>query len=163
MSIPSNTVMRVSILLLLGLPLLVSGCDQANTDDALEWQATLTGQQGFEGVSGSSSATSQAGQTAVSVNISGATPGAAHPWHIHSGSCESGGPIVGGAAAYPDLQVGAGGTASANATLSVGLDPTAPYFVNVHLSANDLATIVACGNLLRPGSNSPAPPGNGDY
>lgn len=158
--------MRAFQLTSLGLLLLLfAGCDSAETTTVLEWSAVLSGAPGFEGVAGSASATSDADETSVSVAISGAAPGAAHPWHIHIGTCETDGPIFGDMTAYPDLQVGPNGTASGQATLDLGLAANVAYFVNVHLSQQDLATIVACGNLVTAGGNpGPGqPPGNGDY
>jgi hypothetical protein len=85
----------------------------------------------------------------VTATLVGATPGAEHPWHIHLGTCDNDEGIFGDPAAYPHLQVGAAGQATAMATLVATLQAGASYFVNVHASAEDLATIVACGELTR--------------
>lgn len=119
--------------------------------DATDWSAQLSARPG-SAVQGSSTLRSVgleggAGTSTASASIGGALPGARHPWHVHAGTCASGGPIVGDPAAYPVLEVGADGRASATASVAVGLDDDAAYFVNVHRSPSDLATIVACGDL----------------
>lgn len=86
------------------------------------------------------------GGTFASASVDG-DANAVYPWHVHAGECGSGGPIVGSAAAYPALAMGAEGEATAEATLDVTLDPEADYYVNVHASPDDLGTIVACGEL----------------
>lgn len=88
-------------------------------------------------------------ETAASVSIAGARSGATHPWHVHAGTCGSGGAIVGPASAYPPLTVGSNGQASATARLDVGLEPGAQYYVNVHESPSNLGTIIGCMQLRR--------------
>lgn len=111
------------------------------------WNANLTGQAGFPTVTGTARAEVAEGRTTTTISLSGATPGGTHPWHVHEGKCGSGGAIVGDAAAYTPLSVGAQGTAQGNATVSLTLNEARDYHVNVHASPTDLATIVACGNL----------------
>ena len=118
------------------------------TDRIGDWEASLAA-QGNSGVLGAVAARSAAATSAASITISGATPGARHPWHIHRGTCGSNGAIVGSAAAYPVLEVGSNGIASASAQLDVHLDEGGLYYVNVHRSPTDLGTIVSCG-ALRP-------------
>ncbi|MGH7482325.1 MAG: hypothetical protein ACRELV_09230 [Longimicrobiales bacterium] len=98
-------------------------------------------------VVGAATARTGWGQTGVSVAIAGADNGSQHPWHIHSGTCGSGGPIIGDATRYPVLRVGSNGRASASASLNVELAAGQSYYVNVHESPTDLGTIVACGPL----------------
>ncbi len=90
------------------------------------------------------------GQTQAHVDVSNAVPGAKHPWHVHRGQCGSDQGIFGPADAYKPLKVESDGKASATAALSVPLPKTGDYFVNVHASASNMKTIVACGNLAPP-------------
>ena len=90
------------------------------------------------------------GQTRAQVDISNAVPGAKHPWHVHRGQCGSDQGIFGPVDAYKPLKVESDGKASATAVLSVPLPKTGNYFVNVHASASNMKTIVACGNLAPP-------------
>ena len=145
-------------LLVLGV-LVLAGCSaRAETDDGMElhagvkdWDASLASRAGSS-VIGSASVQSvtspgYAGTTAAAVSIGRAQAGAQHPWHVHVGTCASGGAIFGDASAYPVLRVGSDGNATATANLAMGLDPDGSYHVNVHRSASDLGTIVACGDL----------------
>lgn len=113
------------------------------------WEATLVGTEAYAGVQGQGAAawTEETSEFAATVDIEGDEPEAVRPWHVHENTCEAGGGIVGPAAEYTPLAVGAEGTASAADTISVALDPEADYHINVHLSAEDLETIIACGNL----------------
>jgi len=91
-----------------------------------------------------------AGQQTVQLQISGGTPGATYPWHIHTGSCADGmTPVVGNGASYTALGTSGDGTASLTATIPVTLDPNQRYHVNVHASPTDMGTIVSCGDLTR--------------
>ena len=90
------------------------------------------------------------GRTQAYAAISNAVPGAKHPWHVHRGHCGSDQGIFGPADSYKPLEVGKDGRASATAVLSVPVPKTGDYMVNVHASASNMKTIVACGNLAPP-------------
>jgi len=86
--------------------------------------------------------------THVTVNITGGTPGATYPWHVHDGKCtDANAPIVGAATAYPPLVAGADGRATATADIATNLSEARNYIINVHASPTNLATIVACGDF----------------
>lgn len=89
-------------------------------------------------------------QTEAHVAIANALPGGRHPWHVHVGQCGADRGILGPADAYPILKVNGDGKAEADATLPVQMPRVGQYFVNVHASANNMGTIVACGNLAPP-------------
>lgn len=112
-----------------------------------DFSATLRANQGFS-VNGTADAVASIGRTLVTVNITGATPGARHPWHVHAGSCGSNGPIVGSASDYPVIEVDSDGRERVVATLSLQLDEDDDYYVNVHQSPEQLGVIVACGELV---------------
>jgi len=86
--------------------------------------------------------------TEAEISIKGATAGAELPWHVHSGKCGSAGPVVGADAAYPLLKVKRNGEAEAEAKLDIAAPTSGDYHVNVHKSAADMKTIVACGDLV---------------
>lgn len=113
------------------------------------WEAELRGQTGFTAATGTAIAASAARQTTVTASVTGLTPGATHPWHIHRGTCDNDQGIVGRPGAYPPLQVITGGGAAATARIDVVLEPEQLYFVNVHASPTELDRIVACGPLIR--------------
>jgi hypothetical protein len=89
-------------------------------------------------------------QTRAEASISNAAPGGEHPWHVHRGRCGSDQGIFGPADAYDPLRVEGNGRARSTATLPVPLPKTGEFFVNVHASARNMRTIVACGNLAPP-------------
>lgn len=89
-------------------------------------------------------------RTRARTDISNAVPGAVHPWHVHRGQCGSDQGILGPADAYKPLEVGGSGRAGSEAVLPIPTPSTGDYFVNVHASARNMGTIVACGNLAPP-------------
>ena len=91
-----------------------------------------------------------ADKTHAHVDFSNAVPGAVHPWHVHRGQCGSDQGIFGPADAYKPLKIGGNGRASSDAVLPVPTPKTGDFFVNVHASARNMRTIVACGNLAPP-------------
>jgi hypothetical protein len=58
--------------------------------------------------------------------------------------------VLGPADAYKPLKVGGDGEAKADADLPIPMPAVGNYFVNVHASAQNMGTIVACGNLAPP-------------
>ena len=121
------------------------------------WNATLSSPTALAGavqVSGTGwmgRREKDASQTKAHVDISNAAPGGRHPWHVHRGQCGDDLGVLGPADAYPVLEVDGDGKASADADLPLPLPATGQYFINVHASAANMATIVACGNLAPPG------------
>lgn len=94
------------------------------------------------GVSGDASLTDNGdGTTTVDILVDGATGG--HPAHIHSGTCAQLGDVV-----YPLTDVDASGESVTvvNVPLS-DLLTTGPYAINIHLSADEIGTYVACGDI----------------
>ena len=116
------------------------------SDRVGDWSADLE-QRNNSGVTGSAGVQSLALGGGARVSIRGAVPNAHHPWHVHRGTCSTGGAIVGEAGSYPPLHVGADGTASAVATIGVALNEDERYHVNVHRSPTELNVIIACGDL----------------
>jgi hypothetical protein len=128
----------------------LASCDTLTiVDPPVTWQATLTGNPGWEHLSGTAQV-QQASATAnfsATAQIQGDAAGAVRPWHVHNNTCAQGGGIVGADGDYPRLNVGAGGTATATATVPAGLVRGAAYHVNVHLSVAEMGTVIACGDL----------------
>lgn len=94
------------------------------------------------------------GEALATISLTGTPDGGEHPAHIHENSAEEGGGIV-----YTFTPVN--GTTGMSKSNVATLDDGTPFeyadvltydgYVNVHLSAADLATIVAQGNV---GSNA---------
>ena len=114
----------------------------------VDFDAAIRGMSRYANVRGAARAVATLGTTAVTVDLQGGVPGSRHPWHIHYGRCGSGGSIVGSAAAYPPLEPDAEGSDRATTTLGVQLDDDTRYHVNVHLSAEEMDVVIACGNLV---------------
>lgn len=113
------------------------------------WHATLMSMNGSN-VTGSADVTptGASGETSTAkVAIEGAGSGMVHPWHVHSGTCATGGGVVGPASVYSPLVAGADGKASGTAAIPGLLNPAQSYHVNIHMSPSDMGTIIACGDL----------------
>jgi hypothetical protein len=132
--------------ILTGVALAGAACATMPVFEPQEWSAEVEPRGGSE-VRANVRAASAPGQTAVAINLIGAETGGAHPWHIHRGTCASGGGIVGDANAYPVLRPTSAGAANATAYVRVQLVPGEPYHVNVHRSAQQLDQIIGCGDL----------------
>ena len=105
--------------------------------------------------------TQGAAQFTASVAIANDIPTAARPWHVHFGTCATGGDIVGPSGSYPLLVVDATGSAQMTTVVAYELDRIAPYHINVHESQAALATIIACGNLMPVGTGGGGGGGGG--
>jgi hypothetical protein len=123
---------------------------------AARWNGTLSTPPGLSGVTdirGSAwmgADEKNQDRTRAHVDVVNAVPGGVHPWHIHRGQCGSDQGIFGPADAYKPFRVGDNGRASSDAALPVPTPKTGDFFVNVHASARNMGTIVACGNLAPP-------------
>lgn len=94
------------------------------------------------GVSGDASLTDNGdGTTTVDILVDGATGG--HPAHIHSGTCAELGDVV-----YPLTDVDASGASITVIDVPLAdLLASGPYAINIHLSADEVGTYVACGDI----------------
>ena len=120
---------------------------ESPTKTGEDWHASVAGEGVYSAMTGKATALVANGQTTVDFKLDKGTPGQTHPWHVHEGKCGSGGPIVGNASDYPPITIGAGGHGEANAKLAARLDEAKDYYVNVHASAAEMSTIIACGDL----------------
>lgn len=141
--------------------LLAAGCGKravtiepgSGADMAARWNGTVTAPADMAGVvqiKGSTWMAADGNKTHARIDISNASPGGQHPWHVHRGRCGSNGSIVGDASDYPLLKVDGDGKAGAEAHLDLPLPTYGDYFVNVHASQNNLQTVIACANLAAP-------------
>ncbi|MBA2459198.1 MAG: hypothetical protein H0V43_09635 [Gemmatimonadales bacterium] len=120
------------------------------------WNATLAtpaelvGATEVRGTGWMGAADRDSSRTRAQVSILNAVPGGEHPWHVHVGRCGNDQGILGPPEAYDPLTVGGNGQAESTAELPVPVPSSGQYFINVHASANNMGTIVACGNLAPP-------------
>lgn len=120
---------------------------ESPTQQGEQWTATMTGQGTGASLTGRAVARVIAGTTNTTLTLAGGTIGGRHPWHIHRGSCGSGGPIVGEMSAYPPIAIGNEGSGSASSQITLQLNEAERYHVNVHASEGEMATVIACGDL----------------
>lgn len=132
------------------LSLATIGCARANnptTESAVTAQAMTIrlNPANNSQVSGTAMLIPRGNQTEVLISVNGEPSGASEPAHIHDGQCGS----TLGAIAYPLHNVEGGRSMTlVNAPLSSVADGR--HAINVHESARNIGTTVACGNLPRP-------------
>jgi hypothetical protein len=111
-----------------------------------EWSAVIQPQNGSS-ISGTATAQPRDGDSLlVSIRIKGARAGDNHPWHVHSGGCDSSGAVLGNPARYAPMSIGVNQTGEATARVKALLAVGVAYSVNVHRSPADMG-VIACGNL----------------
>lgn len=128
------------------LTCLAVACATSPVFEPREWSGSVE-PRADSGVRANVRAATGPSQTAVSINLAGGQARGAHPWHVHSGTCSTGGGIVGDPTAYPVLRPGSNGSATAEARIGVQLIPGESYHVNVHRASDALGDIIGCGNL----------------
>ena len=94
------------------------------------------------GVSGTATLTPQGNQTRVVVQLKGAASHVAQPAHFHSGTCNKLDPKP----KFPLADV-VDGTSTSVVSAPVSELASGKYTINVHKSAADIKTSVACGNV----------------
>jgi hypothetical protein len=103
-------------------------------------------QQNKSGETGTARLTAQGDQTKVEISLKGAPKGVPQPAHIHDGSC---------AKLDPKPKHGLENVVDGKSTTTVPakLDEllNGRNAINVHKSAEDIKTYVACGNIRRTG------------
>ena len=122
-----------------------------------KWSTDLAPHAGFAGPHGTVVVEPGAkpNHTLVRVVISGDTPGAMRPWHLHSGTCTGvsegrvAGPIVGPEQSYARIRINARGNGVAVIDLPIPFPEVGELFVHVHESAKIMRHIVTCGQLAR--------------
>ncbi|MBX3155058.1 MAG: hypothetical protein KF773_03585 [Deltaproteobacteria bacterium] len=154
-----------TLALVLAAAALAAGCDVFDDDDdddddddfdgdvvvgTNRWGAALAGVEGFETVTADVvvEQTFDENVFVATITLRGDAPGEVRPWHVHAGTCEGGGEIIGHLESYPAITVSRAGTASTVAHVGVPLDPGAEYHADVHLAPDQLPVLVGCGDLI---------------
>ena len=129
---------------------------------ALTWSAGLAAAQASpvvinlsaqnnSGLSGTATLTDLGGgKTRVELSVTG--PEGDYPAHIHMGTCANLNP----APQYPLTNV-RNGESTTDVDASLAAIQQSPHAINLHKSAQDIATYVACGDIAVAGSST-APP-----
>jgi hypothetical protein len=141
-------------------PFRQQGAVELSTGDAAlnsRWHANLASPATLAGIvqmngSASMAPAAEGGGTVVTLDLANASPGGVHPWEARSGQCGtmSDGGVFGIREAYKPLEIGSNGRASGSATVQIETPEAGRYFVVVHASDENSATVVACGNLAPP-------------
>jgi hypothetical protein len=92
------------------------------------------------------------GTTLVTVSLVGAEPGTYY-WHLHVGTCDSPGALLGDRSEYQSITVGVDGSGTITETMAFDPPSGGNYHVIIHQSAdpNNEGNVVACGTLLETG------------
>jgi hypothetical protein len=94
------------------------------------------------GESGCASTRGGNGVIFLGIAVKGEPPGGNQPSHIHKGKCGSNGPIV-----IPLKNVVGGHSATSIPMAKWRMVNHGGYYINIHKSVTDLATIVSCGDI----------------
>ena len=81
-------------------------------------------------------------------SLTGGTPNAILPWHVHYGVCGDDHLIAGKASSYPLLVLSSTGALTAAADIPVELADRTNYVIHIHASAVDMQKVIACGPLV---------------
>ena len=85
----------------------------------------------------------ETGGARVVVSLQNTSPGDTHPAHFHAGSCGDGGDII-----VPLESIdGESGSSVTDTDASFEEITSSDFYVNIHLSPDELSTIVACGEV----------------
>jgi hypothetical protein len=122
--------------------------------DTVIWRATLKPPEvpapaGTATVGGAATLKVFGKRTHADIHVANAKPGSVLPWHVHKGTCGHDQGIVGPPKAYVPIHIGVDGGGEVAVTLPFALPTKGQHMVNVHASASDLKTIVACGELQK--------------
>jgi hypothetical protein len=140
----------VPVLLVFMLVGLLGGASSTSAQ-AAPYVVNLSSQNN-SGLSGTATLTDLGGgRTRVELKVSG--PEGDYPAHVHMGTCANLNP----APQYPLANV-TGGTSTTEINASLQSIQQSPHAINLHKSAQDLPTYVACGDVSVATSNAPAAP-----
>lgn len=108
------------------------------------------------GISGTAQLIAKGNQTEIIITESGEPSDASEPDHVHTGQC---GPTLGGVK-YPLKNV-EGGKSDTTINASLASLETGGFAINVHQSAANIGTYVACGNIPAIATSPAALPATG--
>lgn len=124
------------------VPLIAVAAFAAMTGIALAQSSPVTvqlGEQNNSGETGTATITPQGSKTQVVLQIKGA-PVEAQPAHVHDGTCASLDP-------KPRIPLQNVVNGKSTTTLDMPMSEVTKGAINVHKSASDIKTYVACGDL----------------
>jgi hypothetical protein len=117
--------LKTMVLIGLGTAALAGAADR-------EWKATISGRNGSPMTGTAKLDDRGADSTQIELKIKDAGVAQTYLWHVHQGSCETNGEIVGMATAYPELTTGSDGQGASNVTLALATPSEGAYSVHLH-------------------------------
>lgn len=99
--------------------------------------------QNDSGITGTANFVEQSGKTTVTIDLVGTAADSDHPSHIHVGTCENLDP----APTYPLNDI-IDGHSETVVDVTIATLLASPFAVNVHKSAEEISTYVACANIV---------------
>ena len=133
---------------------LLAGCSLDTTFEPpvqYVWHGEMVGAPGWENIQGNAALvwTTGRAQFIASIGIQGDQPYELRLWHVHQGTCETGGPMLGFPGDYDDLLINENGTAETDVLIREALNPNRSYYVDIHLSDLSAATtVIACADTV---------------
>ncbi len=137
----SKRITLLATLVLATLSLAVAGCGGGGEEAGGGEVTVELAEENGSGQSGTATLVPEGEGTRVTIELSN-SPGAAQPVHIHPGTCEDLDPKP----AYP-LEDVAGGSSESMENTSLEELQNGDFAINVHKSADEIETYVACGDI----------------
>lgn len=86
-------------------------------------------------------------ETRAMISLFGATPGSAHAWHLHLGTCGNDRGILGSPDLYQPVSAGNEGRGDVIVTLPFTTPNAGEFYIDVHATGSAASPVVACGTL----------------
>ncbi len=127
---------------MLGLILVTSLAGCAHMPGSHDHMKVNLNSENQSGETGTATLTAMGEQTKVQLHVNGAPSGTPQPAHIHEGTCDNLTPKP----KWPLSSV-KDGESSTTVPVSLAKLRSGQYAINVHKSADEIKTYVACGNI----------------
>lgn len=121
-------------------PMMAGAADMGTPAPEPESVTVVLDELNGSGIAGEATLTANGDQTDVSIQVTGAAGG--HPVHVHNGTCAVLGEVSAGL-----TDIGPDGMSMTTIPLSLDDLMAGQYAINAHLSAEDITTYIACGDI----------------
>ncbi len=86
-------------------------------------------------------------ETRAMISLFGATPGSAHAWHVHLGTCGNDRGILGSPDLYQPVAASNDGRGDVIVTLPFTTPNAGEFYIDVHSTGSSASPVIACGAL----------------
>ncbi len=86
-------------------------------------------------------------ETRAMISLFGATPGSAHAWHVHLGTCGNDRGILGSPDLYQSVAANTEGRGDVIVTLPFTTPNAGEFYIDVHSTGSSASPVIACGAL----------------